>query len=180
MDQKMKRFIIYYLAAGILAGLCLSGALLAYRHKTVLSQTDANLQIVKANKARMLEAAMRTKEIVALSKAMVTKPATGNLAEEKIALALDDIAARLKNSEITIAEYNKMEMTMPIALRGEIHDYMDFVNTLGYFQSLHFPIFILNEVSLAAKNDDETKTNRCLYSITGVLKIPAVSLEGTP
>jgi len=65
------------------------------------------------------------------------------------------------------------EIALPVAVTGVIHDYIAFINHIGYLQSLISPFFYINSVSISNLSDEKGAVVN--FEIKGTLRMQSVN-----
>ncbi len=171
MNEILKRFSAYYLLSGMLFVLVLSGIIMLGKYEDALVATASTLQKARGNLMRTREAGSHVNSLLMDMKMLLPDSVSDN-PERLVLKGLDEMKSRLKDAEITITniEYKGDEIILPVHMKARMKDYAAFVNMVGYLQSMRFPFFIINTVSLAHAQDKEI--GAVLYEIKGELRGP--------
>jgi hypothetical protein len=177
MDKRLKKIIFYQAATALLAVIIISGALLSEKYVTTLSDTLNQFQILRINSIKMKDATknMRATSLSAMS--IIPLHYKPEEMEGAILSTLDSIKSRMKDASITVANFDRKgnEITLPVAIRGPVRDYGEFLNNIGYLQSLVSPFFFIDTLSIS-KSSEETK-EEAGFVINGLLKIQSLPIN---
>ncbi len=177
MDKRLKKLIFYQAVTALFTVILVSGALLSEKYVATLSDTVNQFQVLRINSITMKEA---TRNMRATSQSVMSlTPRYYNPEEMEGAIlsALDSIKSRMEGVSITVAHFDRKdnEMTLPVTLRGPIRDYRNFLDNIGYLQSLVSPLFFIEMLSLS-KSSEETK-EEVDFAINGLLKIRSLRMN---
>jgi hypothetical protein len=108
-------------------------------------------------------------------KSLLPQTASGQLIEEPMLIALDDLKTKAGTAEITVAniEDKGADIQLPVTIRSPLKDYTSLVHFVGYLQSLKFPFFGITGIKIQ-KSEDTTST-MTTFEIKGALKYPKTS-----
>jgi len=179
MDTKLKKLLLYYAVSALCATILISGAVLMEAYITSLSDTLDKFQTLKINSIKMKEASRNAGEtLTAVRTAFSTYDKT-EATEGILLTAVDSIKERMKGADITVTNFEKKgsEIELPVALTGTIQDYADFINHIGYLQSLPSPVFYMSGVTITDQSDEKNAVIN--FEIRGILKMQTVLLGGS-
>jgi len=179
MDTKLKKLLLYYAVSALCATILISGAVLMEAYITSLSDTLDKFQTLKINSIKMKEASRNAGEtLTAVRTAFLTFDKTEAM-EGILLTTVDSIKERMKGADITVTNFEKKgsEIELPVALTGTIQDYADFINHIGYLQSLPSPVFYMSGVTITDQSDEKNAVIN--FEIRGILKMQTVLLGGS-
>ncbi len=167
-DGRLTRAIIYYMVAGLILALVASSVILCVKYRDSLAVTVRTLQQARLNLMQVRDVTHSVESSLSGIKAVLPPRMLSRLPEEVLLEGLDDLKERIKGADITVAniETKGDEINLPVQIKYGIRDYTDFVNKIGYLQSLRFPFFSITNISLAQGPD------KVLCEIKGSLRMP--------
>lgn len=179
MDAKLKKLLRYYAVCAFLTTVLISGALLTENYMTSLSDTLDKFQTLKINSLKMKEASRKAGETLSTVRSAFSSYDKTEAMEGTILTAVDSIKSRMKSADITVTNFEKKgsEIELPIIVTGTIQDYADFINHIGYLQSLPSPIFYISGVTISDQSDE--KNTVINFEIRGALKMQTVPVGGS-
>jgi hypothetical protein len=175
MDAKLKRLLLHYAASAFLATVLISGAIISESYITSLEDTLNKFQTVKINSVKMKEATRKEGETAASARSIFRPYDKSEAMEGTILTAIDSIKSRMKNVDIMVDNFERKgdEIALPVAVTGVIHDYIAFINHIGYLQSLISPFFYINSVSISNLSDEKGAVVN--FEIKGTLRMQSVN-----
>ncbi len=166
---KLKHLLAGYIAVSILLAAVVSGIIIAKKYRDSVFATLKNLQTAEQNLFRMKEAIEDIDKTITEAIMIMPDIFKKKTAEELMYIRVDELKSRFRDAEVSITniEYKGNEINMTIGIKaGKMKDYTAFVNNVGYLQSLKFPFFSINAVSLFQSQDKISVS----YEIKGTLK----------
>src|SRR3989304_1087539 len=157
MDMTVKKLFLYYIVSGFILAFSLSAVMISKKYSNSLSSTLYELQRCKINLFKMQDA-INDMEIVASTMGeLIPSDSSTRTPEIQISIKLDELKSRIFEAEITVAniEYTENAISLPVYIKAPIKDYSDFVNNISYLQSLKYPVFSINSISIAQLLVDE-------------------------
>jgi len=175
IDAKLKKLLLHYAASAFLATALISGAMISESYITSLADTLNKFQTVKINSVKMKEATRKEGETVASARLILRPYDKSEAMEGTILTAIDSIKSRMKNVDIMVDNFERKgdEIALPVAVTGVIHDYIAFINHIGYLQSLISPFFYINSVSISNLSDEKGAVVN--FEIKGTLRMQSVN-----
>lgn len=179
MDTRLKKLLFFYAVSALVAAILISGSLLTEAYIMSLSDTLDKFQTLKINSIKMKEASRKAGETLAAVQTAFSSYEKTEAMEGILLTAVDSIKARMKGADVTVTNFEKKgsEIELPIAVTGTIQDYADFINHIGYLQSLPSPIFYMSGITMTDQSDE--KNAAISFEIRGTLKMQAVLLGGS-
>jgi len=179
MDAKLKKLLRYYAVSAFLATVLISGAMLTETYITSLSDTLDKFQTLKINSIKMKEASRKAGETLATIRSAFSSYDKTEAAEGTILTTVDSIKSRMKNADITVTNFEKKgdEIELPVIVTGTIQDYADFINHIGYLQSIPSPIFYISGITISDQSDEKNAIIN--FEIRGALKMHTVPAGGS-
>lgn len=148
---KLRKYLIIYGVVGVLLAGSLSANIVTYNYNFNLADTYRKLQTVKYNMAKMKDLPGTIDK--ALSDIKLVFPPGQNILtpETQIFTAIDALKLKFAGNEVsfTAMESKDNNISMPVLIKGEFDDYSAFVDSVGYLQSLKFPFFSVEGISLS-------------------------------
>jgi len=138
-----------------------------------LDDTANKLETVKINLSRMAAESQKIDILLSRVKTSLmptdfyTKPA-----EYQIFKAVDDLKSRFTGADVVVTniEDKGNVFALPVNITGNLKNYADFANNVGYLAGLKFPFFSINSISLSKKQEkDGTAVS---YIISGMIRMP--------
>jgi hypothetical protein len=172
---RMRRLFFNYGVSAILLILTLSGAILMKKYTDSLYATFDRLQEFNVQHIKVRAAIDDIEKTTARLKSLLPQTASGQLIEEPMLIALDDLKTKAGTAEITVAniEDKGADIQLPVTIRSPLKDYTSLVHFVGYLQSLKFPFFGITGIKIQ-KSEDTTST-MTTFEIKGALKYPKTS-----
>jgi hypothetical protein len=171
-DSKLHRLLVYYVLAGLFFLVSLASAVMVHKYSDSLADTVDKLLSLKVSLIKIKAAAGDVKRSTAFLKAAVPARFFDDPPERSILVGLDAVRIRMKGDEVTTSEllYKENEVNLPVMIRGNLRDYSNLVNNVGYLQAMRFPFFSI--MSLSIKKTGELEGQEVSYEIKGELKVP--------
>lgn len=172
MQGRLKRAMLRYLAAVIVFTIIFSSIILCIKYRDSLSVTVDMLYKGRVNLMRMRDAGGRVDSLLADIKAVIPARALSGTPEELLLAGLDDLKERIRDSDITVENIQQKGdgAALPVRIKSSVRNYTDFINTVGYLESLSFPFFSIENISLARVQDNAQASIHC--EIKGALRMP--------
>ena len=173
MIEQITKYIRYNLAIGIFASLVVFSTLALNKYIDSLDDTVNKLETVKINLSKMAAESQKIDMVLSKIKGsflppdFYTKPA-----DYQIFRAVDDLKSRFASSDVAITNIEDKGnlLVLPVNITGNVKNYTDFINEVGYLSGLKFPFFSINSVSLFKKEEkDRTVVS---YTISGMFRMP--------
>jgi hypothetical protein len=179
LDAKLKKLLRNYAVSALFAAVFISGAMLTETYITSLSDTLDKFQTLKINSIKMKEASRKAGETLATIRSAFSSYDKTEAAEGIILTTVDSIKSRMKSTDITVTNFEKKEneIELPLIATGTIQDYTDFINHIGYLQSLPSPVFYISGITISDQSDE--KNALINFEIRGTLKMQIVPLGGS-
>jgi len=176
--RELKRAIYYHLIAGISLSVVLCVLLFASKYKYSLLKATADFGSIRMNVLKMEHVirVMREKQSVAVS--LLPADYSSRSHREILLLALERARSTVKEAVITVGNFQEEddEITLPVVLEFNAHQYYEGLNAIGYLQNLRFPYFKTQNVS--AKSHEEA--HEIIWRIEGSFRIPAERITAIP
>lgn len=177
MNNRSNRLFLCYVISGVIFIAILSANIVLKKYGDSLSDALKKLDTVRSNLTGMKDAQAGIDRTITRVNALVPSDIALKTPEERIFTTLDELKNRMRGAEITITniEYDGAEVILPVTIKGTMagktisRDYTQFVNNVGYLQSLSFPFFFIGSINMSQSQD---KTS-VLYEIKGSLKTVA-------
>lgn len=165
---RLKRAILCYMIAGLVFVMTASTIVLAIKYRDSLAETVNTLQKARLNLVQVRDTSRAVDSALSGIKAVLPPRLLSIPPEEMLLAGLDDLKARMKGSEISVANIERKndEISLQVQIRSSMTDYTGFVNSVGYLQSLQFPFFSITNISLTQGPD------KVLCEIKGSLRMP--------
>jgi Tfp pilus assembly protein PilO len=179
MDTKLKKLLLYYAISALFATILISGSVLTEAYIVSLSDTLDKFQTLKINSIKMKESSRKAGETFAAVRTAFSSYDKTEAMEGILLTTVDSIKERMKGADVTVTNFEKKgsEIELPLALTGTIQDYADFINHIGYLQSLPSPIFYMSGVTITDQSDEKNAVIN--FEIRGTLKMQTVLLGGS-
>ncbi len=173
----MTNSFIRYLAAGLAFTIILLSVLLCNKYGDSIAATVDVLQKARLNLMNVRDVGRAVDSALSGIKAALPSNMPSGTPEELLFAGLDDLKSRMRDAEITVenAEQRGDEISLPVQIKSGIRNYTDFVNTVGYLQSLRFPFFSITNISVAQVQEKEWTSVH--YEIKGALRMPKGALQ---
>ena len=173
MDAKLKKLLLYYAVSAFFATALISGAIVTEKYMESLSDTLNKIQTLKINSIKMKEASRKAGETYTTIRSSFSSYDKTDAIEGTLLTTVDSIKSRMQNIDITITNFEKKgsEIELPVVLTGTIHDYLRFINQIGYLQSLPSPVFYISGVTISDQSDTQNAVIN--FEIRGSLKMHA-------
>ncbi|MBM4272155.1 MAG: hypothetical protein FJ139_08385 [Deltaproteobacteria bacterium] len=180
MDKKLKMLLFAYGASALCAALCISGAILSNKYISSLSATLGQFQNLKVNSVKMKDATRDMEAILSQTRSLAPSYHRPEEMEGSLLTTLDSIKSRMKGADISITHFEKKgsEISIPVVITGTIRDYTEFVNFIGYLQSLRFPFFFTSDILISGRSGDTGEVVD--FKINGILKSQSITAAGGP
>jgi len=172
LKRRFRRLLFTFGLSGIVLMATLSGALVMKRYIDSLYATFDKLQEFNIQYIKVRAAVDHIDKSLTRLKSMLPVDSPGQVKEEHMLIALDDLKTKAGSSEITVAniEDKGTDLQLPVIIRSPLKDYTSFANFVGYLQSLKFPFFGITGITIH-RSDDQVSSVPFL-EIKGVLKFP--------
>ncbi len=172
VDITVKKLFLYYIVSGLIFALSLSAIIISKKYSNSLSNALYELQRCKINLFKMRDAINDMEIIASTMGELIPNDSSAKKPEIQISMKLDELKSRITEAEITVAnmEYKEDEISLPVNIKAPMKDYTAFVNNISYLQSLKFPVFSLNSISIAQLQSKEALSP--LYEINGAFRLP--------
>lgn len=179
MDTKLKKLLLYYAVSALCATILISGSVLTEAYIMSLTDTLDKFQTLKINSIKMKEASRMAGETLTTVRTAFSSYDKTEAMEGILLTTVDSIKERMKGADVTVTNFEKKgsEIELPVSLTGTIQDYADFINHIGYLQSLPSPIFYMSGVTITDQSDE--KNALINFEIRGTLKMQTVLLGGS-
>jgi len=179
MDTKLKKLLLYYSVSALFATILISGSVLTEAYIVSLSDTLDKFQTLKINSIKMKEASKKAGETLAAVRTAFSSYDKTEAMEGTLLTTVDSIKERMKGADVTVTNFEKKggEIELPLSMTGTIQEYADFINHIGYLQSLPSPIFYMSGVTITDQSDE--KNAAINFEIRGILKMQTVLLGGS-
>lgn len=167
-EGRLKAAAVYCMAAGLVFVIICSADILCAKYRDSLAVAVNTLQKARLNLIQVRDANRLVDSSLSGIKAVVPPGVFSNPPEIALLERVDDMKGRIKGAEILVQnmEQKGAEISLPVQIKSDLRDYTDFVNTVGYLESLRFPFFSITGVSLTESQD------KVLYEIKGSLRMP--------
>ena len=172
MDLTVKKLFLYYVVSGLIFAFSLSAIIISKKYSNSLSNTLYELQRCKINLFKMRDAINDMEIIASTTGELIPNDSSAKKPEIQISAKLDELKSRITEAEITVAnmEYKEDAISLPVNIKAPMKDYTAFVNNISYLQSLKFPVFSINSISIAQLQSKEELSP--LYEINGAFRLP--------
>lgn len=179
MDTKLKKLLFYYAVSALFATILISGSVLTEAYIMSLSDTLDKFQTLKINSIKMKEASKKAGETLAAVRTAFSSYDKTEAMEGTLLTTVDSIKERMKGADVTVTNFEKKgsEIELPLTVSGAMRDYADFINHIGYLQSLPSPIFYMSGVTITDQSDEKNAVIN--FEIRGTLKMQTVLLGGS-
>jgi hypothetical protein len=107
-----------------------------------------------------------------------------NSSEKQLLMGLDALKLNMRDSTITVTEisYKDTEIGLPVVIKGPMRGYTYFVSDIGTLQSLGFPFFTIQDISIkkgeagtTKEGGEQIERQEITYEINGELRLPKSS-----
>ncbi|MBF0505611.1 MAG: hypothetical protein HQL09_02145 [Nitrospirae bacterium] len=173
----MTNSFIRYLASGLVFTIIMSSVVLCNRYGDSIAATVDVLQKAKLNLMNVRDVGRAVDSALSGVKAALPSNILSGTPEESLFAGLDDLKSRMKDADVTVdnTEQKSDEIRLPVQIRSDMKNYTDFVNTVGYLQSLRFPFFSITNISLTQMQEKKEWAS-VRYEIKGALRMPKGAL----
>lgn len=174
MNNRSNRLFLCYVISGVIFIAVLSANIVLKKYGDSLSDALKKLDTVRSNLTDIKDAQAGIDRTITRVNALVPSDIASKTPEDRIFTILDEIKNRMRGAEITVTniDHKGAEVILPVTIKAAIsgktitRDYTQFVNNVGYLQSLSFPFFFIDGINMSQSQD---KTS-VLCEIKGSLK----------
>lgn len=130
-------------------------------------KTLSELVRAKAGFDKLKEANVNRRQALATLKVQLGSSSEKNSPELLIYGKLDEIKARLKPDDVTVAAIERKggEVTLPYTIKFSNQDYSTFLNAVSYLQESALPLTPVNAITIS--QTETTGKSGVLFTITG-------------
>lgn len=164
--------LLRYLAAGLVFVIILLAVVFCGKYSDSLAITVSVLQRARANLMNVRDIGRAAESSLSSVERVLPSGMTSTMPEERLFEGLDALKEKMTGADLTVDNPDRKndEVSLPVQIKSDMRNYTDFVNTVGYLQSLKYPFFSITSISLSQAKDKERAMVR--YEIKGVLRMP--------
>jgi hypothetical protein len=184
LDRKLRRlFILYTMAVAVFIAILLI-CIITREYSGSFNETLGELLKFRMNLVKINEATIDMKRSVETINGVISPDYFSNSSEKQLLMGLDALKLNMRDSTITVTEiaYKDTEIGLPVAIKGPMRGYTSFVSDIGTLQSLGFPFFTIQNISIKKgeastikEGGEQIERQEITYEINGELRLPKSS-----
>lgn len=171
-DQTLRKHYVLYVVGAIIFTVTLSAAVVVQRYASEMKDTVDKLRTLSGGSVRVRRATESAHESMAKIRREIPPSYLSMPVENVIFQAVDTVRDRAKNAEIVVESLQEKdnEMVLPVAVKGPLGDYGEFLRIVALLESLRFPFFSAGELIMS---QDANKVP--YYELRGSMRTPKPS-----
>lgn len=177
--EGLKKDLIYHIIAGIIFSIILFIIIFLSKYERSLNETINKLELMRGNVLKMESTVKDMVKVMRQIDAGLPSDYYSKSHREIILSAIGDIKAAIRRAEVTLIDFEKKEgeVLLPVIIKFPVKNYTTMTKNIGYLQSLRFPHFQINYITVTVPEGEGELRTVC--EIKGSLKMPVKKLKNT-
>jgi hypothetical protein len=164
--------------AGVFLSIIIFFAILLIKYQNSLLEAIEKSELIRINTLKMKQATKHMDSTIEKINNLLPMNYSSASHRELLLLALDDIKMTIRESEITVTNFEEKDgsIFLPVVIKFPVNDYVVLIRMIGYLQSMNFPSFSIKNILIGSKAEGQIEFILC--TIEGSLQMPAEKLMG--